>query len=163
SAACRALARFAFRDDRVTEGALLLEEVLTRAPGDLATRLALVNALVEEGWLHPAAQLLAGAPAGEPAPPALLRAQADLLELSCWSGEASGPRRWRRARGCWRRTRPPCGWWASGCSRRCAPQTRPARRRRWPRSPRSATPPPTSAPTSRPACGAAWATPPASW
>src|SRR5690606_20427949 len=92
SAACRALARFAFRDDRVTEGALLLEEVLTRAPGDLATRLALVNALVEEGWLHPAAQLLAGAPAGEPAPPALLRAQADLLERRGRRAEALAAR-----------------------------------------------------------------------
>src|SRR5690606_13271711 len=66
TAARRALARFSFRDDRVTEGALLLEEGLARAPGDLATRLALVNGLVEEGWLHPAEQVLAAAPALDP-------------------------------------------------------------------------------------------------
>lgn len=92
SAARRALARFSFRDDRVTEGALLLEEGLARAPGDLATRLALVRALVEEGWLHPAEQVLAGAPTGEPAPPALLRAQADLLERRGRRAEAQEAR-----------------------------------------------------------------------
>lgn len=91
-AALRALARFSFRDDRVTEGALLLEEGLARAPGDLATRLALVRALVEEGWLHPAEQVLASAPAPDPAPPALLRAEADLLERRGRRAEAQAAR-----------------------------------------------------------------------
>ncbi|MEZ6188746.1 MAG: hypothetical protein R3F62_27555 [Planctomycetota bacterium] len=75
----RRRAELSFRDDRELDGIQRLEAILSAVPGDHATRLRLVNALLQKGWVLPAERALSELEQLAPSLPGVLEARARIF------------------------------------------------------------------------------------
>lgn len=88
----RRLAEFAFQDDRTKDGILLLEASLKDHPGDLATRVRLVEVLLRKRWLLDAERTVEEAALLGADLPAVLEARAQVLDALDMPREAHAVR-----------------------------------------------------------------------
>lgn len=88
----RRLAEFAIQDDKVKDGVLLLEAIVKDHPGDIGTRLRLVEVLLRKQWLLEAERALDEVVTLAPDLPPVLEARATLSEARDRDAEAQGLR-----------------------------------------------------------------------
>lgn len=88
----RRLAEFAFQDDRTKDGILLLEASLKDNPGDVATRIRLIEVLLRKRWLLDAERMVEQAAALGADLPAVLEARAQVLDALDMPREAHAVR-----------------------------------------------------------------------
>ncbi|MBX3467659.1 MAG: hypothetical protein KF878_12310 [Planctomycetes bacterium] len=88
----RRLSDFAVADDRTKDAVVLLEQVLADHPGDLTTRLRLIEVLMRKRWLLDAERALDALEAGGPPVGPVLELRAQLEELRGRPREAQAAR-----------------------------------------------------------------------